>query len=123
MLIGVPTEIKTNENRVALTPGGVFEFVEHGHRVLVQSGAGAGSGFEDEEYARAGAEIAATIEDVYAAAEMILKVKEPIAEEYGLARPGQLIFTYFHFAADEALLDGCLDSGATCVAYETLRGR
>lgn len=120
MLIGVPTEIKSNENRVALTPGGAYEFAQHGHRVLVQSGAGVGSGFEDFEYRDAGAEIAESIADVYGAAEMILKVKEPIAEEYALARVGQLIFTYFHFAGSEELTRAMMASGATCIAYETV---
>ena len=120
MLIGVPAEIKSNENRVALTPGGAYEFVQRGHRVLVQSGAGVGSGFEDFEYRDAGAEIADGIADVYGAAEMILKVKEPIAEEYGLARAGQLVFTYFHFASSEPLTRAMMASGATCIAYETV---
>lgn len=120
MIVGVPAEIKNNENRVAMTPAGVFELVRHGHTVHVQNGAGVGSGFEDAEYEEAGADMLATIEEVYAAAEMIVKVKEPIAAEYGLVRAGQLLFTYFHFASSEALTRAMLEAGATCIAYETV---
>ncbi len=120
MIVGVPKEIKNNENRVALTPAGVYELQRHGHTVYVQKDAGVGSGFEDREYYDAGAEILDTIEEVYARAEMIVKVKEPIAAEYGLVRPGQLLFTYFHFASSEPLMHAMLKSGATCVAYETV---
>ena len=120
MLIGVPTEIKTNENRVALTAAGALELVEHGHEVVVQRGAGLGSGITDEEYEQAGARMLDTIGEVYAAAEMIVKVKEPIAEEYALARPGQVLFTYFHFASSRPLTDAMIRSGATCIAYETV---
>ena len=120
MIVGVPTEIKRNENRVALTPGGAYEFAQHGHEVLVQAGAGEGSGFEDEEYRSAGARIAADAGEVFAAAGMILKVKEPIASEYALARRGQLLFTYFHFASSRALTEAMVASGATCIAYETV---
>lgn len=123
MLIGVPKEIKNNESRVAVTPAGVKEFVKNGHKVFVQKTAGVGSGFPDEEYVLAGAEILPTIEDVYAKAEMIVKVKEPIEPEYKLVRPGQLLFTYFHFASDRALTEAMLASGATCIAYETVRDR
>ena len=123
MIIGVPKEIKNNENRVSMTPAGVKELVAHGHKVYVQHTAGEGSGFSDDEYKAAGAEILPTIADVYAIAEMIVKVKEPIAEEYPLVRKGQLLFTYFHFASDEALTKAMLQSGATCIAYETVRSK
>ena len=120
MLVGVPKEIKSNENRVAVTPAGVYEFVQHGHRVVVQTDAGVGSGFEDAEYVDAGAEILPTIEEVYAAADMIVKVKEPIEAEYELVRDGQLVFTYFHFASSRPLTEAMVTSGATCIAYETV---
>lgn len=122
MIIGIPKEIKNNENRVAMTPSGVRELVQHGHTVYVQHTAGEGSGFSDEEYLAAGAKILPTIEETYAAAEMIVKVKEPIEPEYPLVRKGQLVFTYFHFASDRALTDAMLASGATCIAYETVIG-
>ncbi|MDE6558596.1 MAG: alanine dehydrogenase [Muribaculaceae bacterium] len=121
MKIGIPKEIKNNENRVGATPAGVKELVKHGHDLYVQSTAGEGSGFADEEYAAAGATILPTIEDVYATADMIIKVKEPIEPEYALVRPGQLLFTYFHFASDRPLTEAMLKSGATCIAYETVR--
>lgn len=121
MIVGLPKEIKNNENRVALTPVGVKELVERGHTVYVQSSAGAGSGFSDEAYIEAGARMLPCIEDVYAKAEMIVKVKEPIASEYPLVRPGQLLFTYFHFASDETLTNAMLASGAVCLAYETVQ--
>jgi alanine dehydrogenase len=117
MNIGVPKEIKNNENRVSVTPAGVKELVKHGHTVYVQHTAGEGSGFGDDEYVTAGAVILATIEEVYAIADMIVKVKEPIEPEYKLVKPGQLLFTYFHFASDRALTDAMLASGATCIAY------
>lgn len=123
MIIGVPKEIKNNENRVAVTPAGVKELVAHGHTVYVQHTAGEGSGFADAEYVAAGAAILPTIEETYATAEMIIKVKEPIEPEYKLVRKGQLLFTYFHFACDRALTDAMLASGATCIAYETVRDR
>ncbi|MCC8114310.1 MAG: alanine dehydrogenase [Bacteroidales bacterium] len=123
MKIGVPKEIKNNENRVGATPAGVKELVKHGHTVYVQHTAGEGSGFPDEEYEAAGAQILPTIEDVYATADMIIKVKEPIAPEYPLVRKDQLLFTYFHFACDEELTMAMLKSGATCIAYETVRDR
>lgn len=123
MKIGIPKEIKNNENRVGATPAGVKELVAHGHEVVVQHTAGTGSGFSDEEYAAAGATILPTIADVYGAADMIIKVKEPIAEEYPLVRKGQLLFTYFHFASDRELLDAMLAAGATCIAYETVTDR
>lgn len=120
MIIGVPKEIKNNENRVALTPAGVQEFVKHGHTVYVQSTAGLGSGFSDEEYAKAGAEMLPTIEETYAIAEMIIKVKEPIEPEYPLIKKDQLLFTYFHFASYEPLTHAMIKSGAVCLAYETV---
>ena len=121
MIIGLPKEIKNNENRVALTPTGVKELVDRGHTVYVQMSAGVGSGFADEEYAQAGATMLPTIEEVYAKAEMIVKVKEPIEPEYALVKPGQLLFTYFHFASDEALTQAMLKSGSICLAYETVQ--
>ena len=123
MIIGVPKEIKNNENRVAVTPAGVKELINHGHTVYVQHTAGEGSGFADEEYIKAGAKILPTIEETYAIAEMIIKVKEPIEPEYKLVKKGQLLFTYFHFASDEELTKAMLASGATCIAYETVRDR
>ena len=120
MIVGVPTEIKNNESRVAMTPAGVNELRIHGHTVYIQKGAGLGSGFEDREYTEAGAEILDTIEEIYAIAEMIVKVKEPIKSEYELIRPGQLVFTYFHFASSEPLTHAMVASGATCIAYETV---
>lgn len=121
MIIGVPKEIKNNENRVAVTPAGVKEFTRHGHTVYVQSTAGLGSGFSDDDYKAAGAQLLPGIADVYAVADMIVKVKEPIAEEYPLVRKGQILFTYFHFACDLALTEAMLGSGAVCIAYETVR--
>jgi alanine dehydrogenase len=120
MVIGVPKEIKNNENRVALTPAGVQELVKYNHKLFVQSTAGIGSGFSDDEYRAAGAEILPSIEDVYGIAEMIIKVKEPIASEYGLIRENQLIFTYFHFASSRELTDAMIERGAVCLAYETV---
>jgi alanine dehydrogenase len=120
MIIGVPKEIKNNENRVAVTPGGVQEFVKHGHTVYVQHTAGNGSGFSDEQYKQAGAHILNTIEEVYGIAEMIVKVKEPIESEYALIRENQLLFTYFHFASYEPLTHAMIKSGAICLAYETV---
>lgn len=120
MIIGVPKEIKNNENRVALTPAGVAEFKKQGHEVYVQATAGIGSGISDEEYVQAGATILPTIEAVYDIAEMIVKVKEPIAAEYPLIRANQLLFTYFHFASSEELTHAMLKSGAVCLAYETV---
>ncbi|GAB3769617.1 alanine dehydrogenase [Spirosoma horti] len=120
MVIGVPKEIKNNENRVALTPAGVTELRKHGHTVYVQVNAGEGSGFEDEEYIAAGATMLPTIEDVYGIAEMIMKVKEPIASEYNLIKQDQLLFTYFHFASSEELTQAMLAKKAVCLAYETV---
>lgn len=123
MKIGIPKEIKNNENRVGMTPAGVKELVEHGHELFVQHSAGEGSGFTDEEYENAGAKILPTIEDIYAIGEMIVKVKEPIEPEYKLVKKGQVLFTYFHFASDLALTEAMVKSGAVCIAYETVRDR
>ena len=120
MIIGVPKEIKNNENRVALTPGGAQELTKLGHTVYVQTQAGVGSGFDDVEYLSAGAEMLPSIEAVYEAAEMIIKVKEPIEQEYALVRQDQLLFTYFHFASSEPLTRAMQKSGAVCLAYETV---
>ncbi|MCB0685008.1 MAG: alanine dehydrogenase [Saprospiraceae bacterium] len=120
MIIGVPKEIKANENRVALTPAGVNELTKRGHLVYIQTGAGEGSGFSDEEYVDAGAVILPSIEETYAKAEMIMKVKEPIEEEYGLITENQLVFTYFHFASYEPLTHAMIHSKAVCLAYETV---
>jgi alanine dehydrogenase len=121
MLIGVPTEIKDHEFRVALTPANAHEYVVRGHKVLIQSGAGAGSGFTDDEYVAAGAEIVPDARSVYAAAEMILKVKEPVAVEYDLLRPGQILFTYLHLAADLPLTEALMRNRVRAVAYETVQ--
>ena len=123
MIIGIPKEIKNNENRVGATPAGVKELVKHGHTVYVQHTAGEGSGFSDTEYVDAGASILPSIEEVYGIAEMIIKVKEPIEPEYALVRKGQLIFTYFHFACDLPLTEAMMKSEAVCIAYETVRDR
>ena len=120
MIIGVPKEIKNNENRVALTPAGAKELVKRGHEVYVQSTAGEGSGFTDEEYKGAGARILPTIEATYEIAEMIMKVKEPIEPEYKLIKKDQLLFTYFHFASYQPLTEAMIKSGAVCLAYETV---
>lgn len=121
MIIGVPKEIKNNENRVGVTPAGAKELLAHGHTVYIQHTAGEGSGFGDEAYEAVGCKILPTIEDVYAIAEMIIKVKEPIEPEYKLCRPGQVLFTYFHFACDRPLTDAMMASGAICIAYETVQ--
>jgi alanine dehydrogenase len=120
MKIGVPKEIKTNENRVALVPAGAEALVAAGHTVHVEAGAGEGSGFTDADYTAVGAQIASGADATWAAADMILKVKEPIEPEWRRIRKGQTLFTYFHFAADERLTRAHLDSGATCIAYETV---
>ena len=121
MIIGVPTEIKTDEYRVAMLPVGVEELVARGHQLLVQAGAGLGSGLPDALYLRAGAETVASGAEIFERADLVIKVKEPQSEEYPLIRAGQLLFTYFHFAASRALTEAMLSSGATCLAYETLR--
>lgn len=120
MIIGVPKEIKNNENRVALTPAGAKELVKRGHTVYVQHTAGEGSGFPDEEYENAGAKILQTIEATYEISEMIMKVKEPIESEYKLIRENQLLFTYFHFASYEPLTKAMVESKSVCLAYETV---
>jgi alanine dehydrogenase len=120
MKIGVPKEIKTNENRIALVPAGAEALVAAGHSVFIERSAGEGSGFSDELYTRVGAAIAPDADTVWREAEMILKVKEPIAPEWPRIRKGQVLFTYFHFAADEALTRAHLKSGAVCIAYETV---
>mgnify|MGYP001568784513 FL=1 len=120
MIIGVPTEIKNNENRIALTPGGVLELTKRGHTVYVQSKGGVGSGFTDQMYLDAGAQILSSIEEVYDTAEMIMKVKEPIEAEYKLIKKDQLVFTYFHFASHRPLTDAMIESGSVCLAYETV---
>ncbi|MEX0701011.1 MAG: alanine dehydrogenase [Planctomycetales bacterium] len=123
MIVGVPREIKQDEYRVAMLPVGAEELTKAGHRVLVQRGAGLGSGISDEQYAENGAAIVDSAADIFAQSDLIVKVKEPQASEWPLLRAGQVIFTYFHFAADEALTRNVLETGATAAAYETLRGR
>jgi len=120
MIIGVPKEIKTHENRVAIQPGGVVQLKRNGHEVLIEKSAGVGSGFSDQQYIDAGARIIDDVEEVWKKAEMIMKVKEPIAVEYPRMREGQIIFTYFHFAAEEALTKAVVDSKAIAIAYETV---
>ncbi len=120
MIIGVPKEIKTHENRVALTPGGAVQLKSNGHEVLVQKSAGVGSAFSDQQYIDAGATIVDDVDELWEEAEMIMKVKEPIAEEYPRMREGQIIFTFFHFAADEALTKAVVDSKCIAIAYETV---
>ena len=120
MIIGVPKEIKNNENRVGVTPAGVSEFIKHGHTVYVQSTAGIGSGFSDDAYLSAGANMLPTIEETYAIAEMIVKVKEPIEPEYKLIKKDQLLFTYFHFASYEPLTHAMIENQSVCLAYETV---
>jgi alanine dehydrogenase len=121
MIVGVPKEVKDRENRVSTTPAGVSEFVAHGHRVLVERCAGSGSGFTDEEYAASGAELVDSHAEVFARAEMIVKVKEPVASEYELLRPGQLLFTYLHLAADEPQTRALIERRVQAVAYETVQ--
>lgn len=120
MIIGVPKEIKTHENRVSLLPGGVLQLKRNGHEVLVQQGAGVGSGFTDEMYEERGATIVADADDIWAQADMIMKVKEPIREEYPRMREGQIIFTYFHFAASRDLTEAVQESKCIAIAYETV---
>jgi alanine dehydrogenase len=121
MIVGVPREVKDRENRVSVTPAGVGEYVAHGHPVLVETGAGVGSGFADPEYIAAGAELVATHDEVFARAEMIVKVKEPVPTEYDLLRPNQLLFTYLHLAADEPLTRALARNRVQAVAYETVQ--
>jgi alanine dehydrogenase len=121
MIIGVPKEVKEDEYRVAMLPVGVEELVSRGHQVVVQAGAGMGSGLADHDYLQAGAELVASGEEVFAKADLIVKVKEPMRSEFALIRKGQTLFTYFHFAADRELTEAMVLSGASCLAYETLR--
>lgn len=121
MRVGIPTEIKNNENRVAITQAGVFELKRRGHDVFVQAGAGLGSAITDADYEAAGATIVATADQVWAGSDMILKVKEPIASEYDKLRKGQVLFTYLHLAADKTLTEKVLESGTTAIAYETVQ--
>lgn len=121
MRVGVPTEIKANENRVAITPSGVAAFASHGHQVLVQAGAGAGSAIADESYQRAGATIVESATQVWEHAEMVLKVKEPVEPEFDRMRAGQIIFTYLHLAASRSLTQSMLDRGVVGIAYETVQ--
>jgi len=123
MIVGVPKEIKNNENRVALTPAGALELTKRGHKVIVQKTAGIGSGFPDVEYRKSGAKLVSNIESVYSKAQMIIKVKEPIKSEYKLAKEGQLIFTYFHFASSKPLTNAMIKSKSTCLAYETVTNK
>lgn len=126
MIIGVPKEVKKDEYRIAMIPAGVEELVNRGHQVLIERGAGLGSGIADDQYLEAGGKLLDAAGEVFANAEMIVKVKEPLPQEWPMIRPGQLVFTYFHFAADKALTQAMIESGATCIAYETLtdaRGR
>lgn len=120
MKIGIPKEIKTNENRVALVPAGAEALAAAGHAVLVETGAGLGSGFTDAQYVAVGAQIRPDADEVWAEAELVVKVKEPIEREWSRIRPGQTLFTYFHFAANETLTRAHITSGATCIAYETV---
>jgi alanine dehydrogenase len=121
MIIGVPKEIKAYENRVGLVPSGVEMLKQHGHTIIVETTAGKGSGFNDEAYIKAGAEIAPSAKDVYGKAEMIVKVKEPIEPEYSLIREGQVLFTYFHFAASRELTDAMIKTKCIAIAYETVQ--
>jgi alanine dehydrogenase len=121
MIIGVPKEIKINESRVSLVPSGAEELVSSGHTVLVEKDAGLGSGFSNDMYRKSGAEIINSVPDIFERADLIVKVKEPQKEEYSLIREGQMIFTYFHFAADETLLEAMIKSKAVSIAYETVQ--
>src|ERR1017187_5795523 len=120
-IIGVPSEVKTDEYRVAMIPVGVEELTRAGHKVLIQSGAGQGSGIADEQYFVNGAEIVASAAEIWARADLIVKVKEPMAAECPLMRSGQIVFTYFHFAADLNLTEAVIKSGITAIAYETIK--
>lgn len=121
MKVGIPREVKNHEYRVAITPAGVHELVRHGHQVVVEQNAGVGSSIPDEEYVAAGAEILGTADEVWAAADLLLKVKEPVAEEYHRLRKDQVLFTYLHLAASRACTDALLESGTTAIAYETVQ--
>ncbi|HET9899692.1 MAG TPA: alanine dehydrogenase, partial [Actinomycetes bacterium] len=121
MKVGIPREVKNHEYRVAITPAGVNEFVRRGHEVVIEEAAGMGSSIPDRDFVAAGAQILPTADDVWDAGELILKVKEPIAEEYGRMRKGQTLFTYLHLAASRACTDALIDSGTTAIAYETVQ--
>jgi alanine dehydrogenase len=121
MIVGVPKEVKQDEYRVAMVPAGVEELTRAGHTVLIQSGAGSGSGISDEQYSAVGAQIVATREEVWQRADLIVKVKEPLREEWPHMRSGQTVFTYFHFAADRQLTEAVIKSGITAIAYETIK--
>ena len=121
MKIGVPKEIKNNEYRVGLVPGGVRQLVQDGHRLYVESGCGEGVGISDQDYSEAGAEILSSLEDIYDASEMVIKVKEPLPEEITLLKPHHIIYTFLHLAADRSLTEGLMKSGATGIAYETVQ--
>lgn len=121
MIIGTPTEIKNHEYRVGIVPAGVHAFTSHGHNVIIQAGAGKGSGIDDADYVAAGARIVPTAEDVYGEADMVIKVKEPLPPEYGLLRPGQVLYTYLHLAPDPQQTKALVDSGCTAIAYETIQ--
>lgn len=121
MIVGVPKEIKPEENRVAIVPGGVETLVKRGHKVIIEKNAGVGSGFTDEEYTKAGAKIVERHEDIFYEADLILKVKEPLPEEYKLLSEGKILFTYLHLAASEELTKSLIKSGAICIAYETVQ--
>ena len=120
MIIGIPKEIKINESRVSLVPSGAEDLISSGHTVLIEKNAGLGSGFSDQMYIDSGSKIINSAKELFAQSDMIVKVKEPQPEEYPLIRKGQLVFTYFHFAADESLLNAMTNSKATCIAYETV---
>ena len=121
MIIGVPKEIKAQEHRVALLPSAAYQLIKHGHKVLVETNAGAGIGFGDDNYAQAGAEIVKSHAEVFEHADLVVKVKEPLPEEYGLLRKDQILFTYLHLAASKPLTEALQKTGATCIAYETVR--
>ncbi len=121
MIVGLLKEIKPNENRVSLLPAGVELLIAHGHKVIVEKNAGMGSGFPDEMYKKAGAKIVPTAQEIYNAADMIMKVKEPIKQEYKLIREGQIVFTYFHFAASRELTEAMMKAKGICIAYETVQ--
>ena len=123
MIIGVPKEVKGDEYRIGMIPGGVELLVQAGHRVLVEKNGGVGSGISDDEYVHVGAEIVATAAEVWGRAEMVVKVKEPLAQEWPLMQTGQIVLTYFHFAADRHLIEACLNAGIVAVAYETIKDR
>ena len=123
MIVGVPKEIKPQENRIALVPGGAQTLVRRGHTVLVQAGAGRGSGFLDEEFRAAGAQVVADAEEVFARAELILKVKEPLEPEFPMLRPEHLLFTYLHLAPNPALAEVLMQAGCAAIAYETVMAR